>query len=231
MRCLASLRQRERAWRTETATESPSACQRRRAAFAGARHGPTSPVLPWLSLALVLALVFLSGCNRNKNRQIPPQATVPSITVPPTAQAGQPRAAGSDHPAAGHERGDGSDSAALASQTKAKPKPQKNSARKTAPAAAKQPRQRKQAQPAPPLRRNLPRPAAAKDKYRLPRRCRKARRRIRNNCCKPPRETCAKSPASSRTANRQCCGRLAPILPSPVPRPRTATWNAPTIWR
>jgi hypothetical protein len=83
--------------------------------------------LAWLSLALLLALMFASGCNRNKN-QTPPQATAPSITAPPV-QTTPPPATKAET---------GTIPQPSTSQTSAKPKPQKNSQRKPAPAAAKQ---------------------------------------------------------------------------------------------
>lgn len=106
-----------------------------------------------LSLALVLALAFASGCNRNKNGQVPRQATVPTIAVPPTAQAGQqpaPPVQTTPPPATSAETGAVPQSST--NQTNTKPKPQRNSARKTSPAAkpapAAQPAQA--APPAPP---------------------------------------------------------------------------------
>jgi hypothetical protein len=89
--------------------------------------------------ALLLALTFSAGCNRNKNRQTP-QATVPSIHVPPTAQAGQhpaPPVQTTPPPATRAETGVIPQSSP--SQTIAKPKPQKSSTRKTAPAAKQAP--------------------------------------------------------------------------------------------
>jgi len=112
-----------------------------------------------LSLALVLALAFASGCSRNKNRQTSPQATVPAIAVPPTAQAGQhpaPPVQTTPPPATSAETG--AIRQPSASQAKAKPKPQKNSARKTAPAAAKQ---APTAQVAPPAQPSPQKPPAA----------------------------------------------------------------------
>lgn len=62
----------------------------------GGRHsfalGGLSRRIRQLSLGLMLSLLlmFATGCFfRHKNNQIPPQATAPSIAVPPTAQAGQ----------------------------------------------------------------------------------------------------------------------------------------------
>jgi hypothetical protein len=101
-------------------------------------------------LALALALVFAPGCNRNKSRQLPPQATAPAITVPPTAQAGQhpaPPVQTTPPPATKAETG--AIPQPSATQTSAQPKPRKNSARKPAPAAVKQAPPAQAAQPSP----------------------------------------------------------------------------------
>jgi outer membrane biosynthesis protein TonB len=126
---------------------------------AGLSGTPGWRLLAGLSLALVLALAFASGCSRNKNRQTSPQATVPAIAVPPTAQAGQhpaPPVQTTPPPATSAETG--AIRQPSASQAKAKPKPQKNSARKTAPAAAKQ---APTAQVAPPAQPSPQKPPAA----------------------------------------------------------------------
>ena len=126
---------------------------------AGLSGTPGWRLLAGLSLALVLALAFASGCIRNKNRQTSPQATVPAIAVPPTAQAGQhpaPPVQTTPPPATSAETG--AIRQPSASQAKAKPKPQKNSARKTAPAAAKQ---APTAQVAPPAQPSPQKPPAA----------------------------------------------------------------------
>jgi outer membrane biosynthesis protein TonB len=126
---------------------------------AGLSGTPGWRLLAGLSLALVLALAFASGCSRNKNRQTSPQATVPVIAVPPTAQAGQhpaPPVQTTPPPATSAETG--AIRQPSASQAKAKPKPQKNSARKTAPAAAKQ---APTAQVAPPAQPSPQKPPAA----------------------------------------------------------------------
>jgi outer membrane biosynthesis protein TonB len=105
----------------------------------------------WLALALALALAFTPGCNRNKSRQLPPQATVPAITVPPTAQAGQypaPPVQTTPPPATKAETG--AIPQPSSTQTSTQPKPQKNSARKPAPAATKQAPPAPAAQPAQP---------------------------------------------------------------------------------
>jgi hypothetical protein len=99
---------------------------------------------------LALALVFAPGCNRNKSRQLPPQATVPAITVPPTAQAGQhpaPPVQTTPPPATKAETGAFPQPSATPANSK--PKPRKNSARKPAPAAAKPAPPAQAAQPSP----------------------------------------------------------------------------------
>jgi hypothetical protein len=40
-------------------------------------------------LVLALALLLASSCNRGKKTSLPPQATAPTIAVPPTTQVGQ----------------------------------------------------------------------------------------------------------------------------------------------
>ena len=144
--------------RGETLTEKHNACHpnKPQASLSGT---PGWRLLAGLSLALVLALAFASGCSRNKNRQTSPQATVPAIAVPPTAQAGQhpaPPVQTTPPPATSAETG--AIRQPSASQAKAKPKPQKNSARKTAPAAAKQ---APTAQVAPPAQPSPQKPPAA----------------------------------------------------------------------
>ena len=144
--------------RGETLTEKHNACHPNKPQ-AGLSGTPGWRLLAGLSLALVLALAFASGCSRNKNRQTSPQATVPAIAVPPTAQAGQhpaPPVQTTPPPATSAETG--AIRQPSASQAKAKPKPQKNSARKTAPAAAKQ---APTAQVAPPAQPSPQKPPAA----------------------------------------------------------------------
>jgi hypothetical protein len=129
---------------------------------AGLSGTPGWRLLAGLSLALVLALAFASGCSRNKNRQTSPQATVPAIAVPPTAQAGQhpaPPVQTTPPPATSAETG--AIRQPSASQAKAKPKPQKNSARKTAPAAAKQAPTAQVAPPTQPAQPSPQKPPAA----------------------------------------------------------------------
>jgi hypothetical protein len=103
-----------------------------------------------LALVLALTLTFATGCNRNKNRQIPPQATVPLIAVPPTAQAGQhpaPPLQTTPPPATSAQTG----AIRQPSASRANPKPQKSSAHKNVPATAKQTPPVQAAQPAQPV--------------------------------------------------------------------------------
>ena len=110
-----------------------------------------------LALVLALTLTFAAGCNRNKNRQIPPQATVPLIAVPPTAQAGQhpaPPAQTTPPPATSAQTG----AIRQPSASRAKPKPQKNSVHKSVPAATKQTPPVQAVQPAQPVQPVQPAP-------------------------------------------------------------------------
>ena len=103
-----------------------------------------------LALVLALTLTFAAGCNRNKNRQLPPQATVPLIAVPPTAQAGQhpaPPVQTTPPPATSAQTG----AIRQPSASRAKPKPQKNSVRTSVPAPAKQSPPVQAVQPAQPV--------------------------------------------------------------------------------
>jgi outer membrane biosynthesis protein TonB len=103
-----------------------------------------------LALLLALTLTFAAGCNRNKNRQVPPQATVPLIAVPPTAQAGQhpaPPVQTTPPPATSAQTG----AIRQPSASRAKPKPQKNSVRTSVPATAKQTPPVQAVQPAQPV--------------------------------------------------------------------------------
>jgi outer membrane biosynthesis protein TonB len=112
--------------------------------------------LAWMAFALLLALTFTPGCNRNKSR-IPPQTTAATITVPPTGQVGQrpaPPVQITPPPATKAETG--AIPQPSTSQTSAKPKPQKNSTRKP-PAAAKQ---APPAQPAPQAQSSPPKSPA-----------------------------------------------------------------------
>jgi hypothetical protein len=113
--------------------------------------------LAWLSLALVLALALATGCNRNKNRSIPPQATAPVITVPPTTQPSPaPPVQTTPPPATDAETGVIAQPSG--GQANKKPKPQKNSTRKITPTAPKQPppAQPTAAQPAQPAPQKPP---------------------------------------------------------------------------
>ncbi len=103
-----------------------------------------------LALLLALTLTFAAGCNRNKKGQLPPQANVPLITVPPTAQAGQrpaPPVQTTPPPATSAQTG----AIRQPSASRAKPKPQKNSVRTSVPAPAKQTPPVQAVQPAPPV--------------------------------------------------------------------------------
>ena len=115
-----------------------------------------------LALVLALTLTFAAGCNRNKNRQVPPQATVPLIAVPPTAQAGQhpaPPVQTTPPPATSAQTG----AIRQPSATRAKPKPQKSSVHKSVPAAAKQTPPVQAVQPAQPVQPAPQKPPSGSD--------------------------------------------------------------------
>jgi hypothetical protein len=134
----------------------------------GRRMIPRFSRFGFVWLALALALAFVPGCNRNKSRQVPPQATVPAIAVPPTAQAGQhpaPPVQTTPPPATKAETG--AIPQPSAAQTNSKPKPQKNSARKPAPAATKQAPQAQAAQPAQPPPQKSPAPGGSEGQVQI----------------------------------------------------------------
>jgi hypothetical protein len=115
-----------------------------------------------LAMVLALTLTFAAGCNRNKNRQVPPQATVPLIAVPPTAQAGQhpaPPVQTTPPPATSEQTG----AIRQPSASRAKPKPQKNSVHKSVPAAAKQTPPVQAVQPAQPVQPAPQKPPSGSD--------------------------------------------------------------------